>query len=95
MHNFHGLLLVALLKPNLVGGITERAHNAREQKSSTSESLGVEARPTLGRVRANMKLTAATMIISRVCVHPFECFERLLKNVSNEIRFYIAIKRTG
>ena len=33
-----------------------------------------------------MKLTAATMVISRVCVHPFERFERALKNVSDEIR---------
>ena len=33
-----------------------------------------------------MKLTAETMIISRVCVHPFERFERALKNVSDEIR---------
>ena len=33
-----------------------------------------------------MKLTAATMIISRVCVYHFERFERALKNVSDEIR---------
>ena len=53
---------------------------------SGSERLGVEARPTLKRVRANMKLTAATKIISCVCVHPFERFERALKIVSDEIR---------
>ena len=35
-----------------------------------------------------MKLTAATMTISRVCVHPFERFERTLKSVSDEIRLY-------
>ena len=35
-----------------------------------------------------MKLTAATMIISRVCVYHFERFERALKNVSDEIRLY-------
>ena len=33
-----------------------------------------------------MKLAAATMIISRVCVYHFERFERALKNVSDEIR---------
>ena len=31
--------------------------------------MRVEARPTLKRVRANIKLAAATMIISRVCLH--------------------------
>ena len=77
---------VSKLKPNLVRDIIERAHSAREQKSSRSERLGVEARPTLKRVRANMKLTEATMIISSVCVHPFERFERALKSVSDEIR---------
>ena len=33
-----------------------------------------------------MKLTAATKIISCLCVHPFERFERALKIVSDEIR---------
>ena len=60
--------------------------------SSRSERLGVEARPTLKRVRANMKLTAATMIISRVCVHHFERFERTLRNVSDEIRLKVVPK---
>ena len=55
--------------------------------------MGVEARPTLKRVRAIMKLTAATMIISRVRVHPFERFERTLKNVSDEIRLKAALTR--
>ena len=38
-----------------------------------------------------MKLTAATMIISRVCVYHFERFERALKNVSDEIRLTEAL----
>ena len=82
-----------LLEPNLVRNITECAHSAREERSSTSEHLGEEARPTLKRVRASMKRTAATMIISRVCVHPFECFKRALKNVSDEIRLRAVTKR--
>ena len=42
-----------------------------------------------------MKLTAATMIISRVCVYHFERFVRALKNVSDEIRLYSVVKTTS
>ena len=44
-------------KPNLIRDFIERRSTALESKSSTSKRLGVEARPTLKRVRANMKLT--------------------------------------
>ena len=39
----------------------------------------------LKSVRANMKLTAETMINSSVCVYTFERCERALKNISDEI----------
>ena len=75
------------LKPNLVRDVIERPTTALEsKKSSKSERLGVEARPTLKHARASMKLTAATMMISPLFVHPFECLGRALKNVSDEIR---------
>ena len=42
-----------------------------------------------------MKLTAATKIISCLCVHPFERFERALKIVSDEIRLYESCNTFG
>ena len=80
-----------MLSKTLLSALPQRSRAI----SLPSEHLVVEARPTLKRVRANMNLAAAIVIISRECMYTFERLKCALKNILDEIRRNASLVNEG